>query len=336
MSLTLLLFTTTRISASQASRTLAGFLTAFVLGVVLYPALITVLARFNAGQQLQTYGIKTHEVKAGTPTMGGLLFVVLAVVAYGFYDHSRSGFIAIFALTCGAGLGFLDDLANVRGAGALGLRGRQKLALQAVIGVLVGAGLNQVGQTRELLPGFGLVDLHWGIVVLAALAIVAASNAVNLTDGVDGLAASTAVIVFATLWAIAVREQQRSPGVLSAALVGGLLAFLIFNWWPARVFMGDTGSMALGCIVVVLAAEVRLLWLLPLLGVVFVAETLSVIINVTAIRRFHRRVFRASPLHHHFEILGLREQRLVLCFTGAQAMGALLTFLVALPAVNHK
>lgn len=324
-----------RIGASIASRTIVGFVTALAVGLVLYPALITVLARFRAGQRIQAYGASGHHVKAGTPTMGGLLFVVLAVIVYGFYDHSRSGFISIFALACGAGLGLLDDLANVRGEGALGLLGRQKLILQGLLGVLVGAGLNMVGETRELIPGVGLVDLHWGIIVLAALAIVAASNAVNLTDGVDGLAASCAVVVFTTIWVVAVREQLRSPGLLSAALVGGLIAFLLFNWWPARVFMGDTGSMALGCVLVVLATEVRLLWLLPLLGIVFVAETLSVIINVTAIRRYGRRVFRASPLHHHFELVGLREQRLVICFLGVAAVGALLTLLLALPAVNR-
>jgi phospho-N-acetylmuramoyl-pentapeptide-transferase len=117
--------------------------------------------------------------------------------------------------------------------------------------------------------------------------------------------------------------------VTTAALIGGLCAFLVFNWFPARIFMGDTGSLALGCALVAASAELHLLWLLPLMGVVFVAETLSVIVNVTAIRRFHRRVFRASPLHHHFEELGLRERRLVACFAAAAAAGTLLTVLYA-------
>ncbi|MFN2450947.1 MAG: phospho-N-acetylmuramoyl-pentapeptide-transferase [Candidatus Dormibacteria bacterium] len=325
-----------RIGASLATRTIGGFITAFVVGLLGYPALITVLARFRAGQRIAEYGLmRAHRVKAGTPTMGGALFVGLVILVYALYDHSRSGFLSIFALSAGALLGMLDDLANVRGEGALGLLARQKLLLQAVLGVLVGIGLHQVGQTRELIPGIGLVDLGWGIVVLASLAIVAATNAVNLTDGVDGLAAACAVIALGTMWVIAVREQQRSPGLISAALVGGLLAFLIFNWWPARVFMGDTGSLALGSVMVVLASELRLLWLLPLLGIVFVAETLSVIINVTAITRFQRRLLRASPLHHHFELSGLREQKLVLCFAGAAAAGALATLALALPAVNR-
>jgi len=323
-----------RIGASLASRTVGGFITAFVGGLLLYPAFITVLARFRAGQRIVEYGsMRAHRVKAGTPTMGGLLFVGLAVAVYGLYDHSRSGFLSVFALTAGALLGLLDDMANVRGEGALGLLARQKLLLQLVLGTLVGAGLHQVGETRELIPFVGLVDLRWGIVPLAALAIVAATNAVNLTDGVDGLAAACAVVALGTMWVIAVREQLRSPGLISAALVGGLLAFLIYNWWPARVFMGDTGSMAIGSVMVVLAAELRLLWLLPVLGIVFVAETLSVIVNVTAITRFGRRVLRASPLHHHFELVGLREQRLVLCFAGAAAAGALITLALALPAV---
>ena len=314
------------------SRSLAAFALTLVLGVVLYPAMIGLLARWRAGQRVQAYGPATHLLKAGTPTMGGLLFCGLAVLTWLGLDRSRAGFLIVFAVVAGAGLGVLDDVANVRGRGALGLPGRQKLIAQALIGVLLGAGLHATGLTRQVFPLLGAADLGWGVVALTTLAVIAASNAVNLTDGVDGLAGTCSAVVLAATWALALHVGDRPVAILAAALCGGVVAFLVYNWWPARVFMGDAGSLALGCALTAVAAELRLLWLLPLLGLVFVAETLSVIVNVTAITRFHRRILRASPLHHHFEELGLREQRLVLGFGAVAAAAAAVTALVALPA----
>jgi len=309
---------------------LGAFLLCLVAGVLLYPVVIGALARAHAGQRVQEYTPASHRIKASTPTMGGVLFCALALLAWLAFDHSRAGFVLIFALLAGAGLGVLDDLANIRGVGALGLLGRQKLVLQALVGVLVGVGLLKVGATHQVLPVLGSVDIRGGIVPLAALAVMAASNAVNLTDGVDGLAGWCSVLVFSAVWALALHIGAHSAAVVSAAVVGGVVAFLVYNWHPARVFMGDTGSLALGCVLAAVAAEVQMLWLLPLLGLVFVAETLSVIINVTAIRRFGRRVFRASPLHHHFEELGLREQGLVLWFGAAAGIAALLAVLAGI------
>jgi phospho-N-acetylmuramoyl-pentapeptide-transferase len=309
---------------------LGAFALCLVAGVLLYPVVIGALAHAHAGQRIQTYGPATHRVKAGTPTMGGVLFCALAFLAWLVFDHSRAGFVLAFALAAGAGLGVLDDIANIRGRGVLGLLARQKLVLQALVGVLVGIGLLRVGATHQVLPVLGSADLHWGIVPLAAVAVMAASNAVNLTDGVDGLAGWCSVLVFSALWALALHLGIHSAAVLSAAIVGGVSAFLLYNWFPARVFMGDTGSLALGCALAAVAAEVHMLWLLPLLGLVFVAETLSVIVNVTAITRFGRRILRASPLHHHFEEMGLREQGLVLWFGAAAALGALLAVLAGL------
>ena len=303
---------------------------ALVAGVGLYPALISQLSRHGAGQRVQSYNPATHAVKEGTPTMGGVLFCAIVVCAWLGFDRSRLGFVATFALVAGALLGLLDDRANIHGRGVFGLGAREKLVVQAFIGLLVGVGLDVVGATRQYVPGLGAPDLHGaGIILVSIVAVVAVSNAVNLTDGVDGLAASCAAVVFAGLLAVALQQRALPVVVVTAALVGALLAFLLFNWFPARIFMGDTGSLALGCALVAVAAEVHLLWLLPLAGIVFVAETLSVIVNVTAVRRFGRRVLRASPLHHHFEELGLREQRLVACFTAVAAVGTLLTVLYA-------
>ena len=303
---------------------------AVLAGVLLYPLLTSALARRGAGQHVQAFNPATHAAKEGTPTMGGLLFCAIAVAAWLVFDRTRPGFVVTFALLAGAALGTLDDIANIRGRRALGLGVWEKLAAQAFIGLLVGIGLDVVGATRQFFPGLGAPDLHGaGIIVVSILAVIAVSNAVNLTDGVDGLAGSIAVIVFAGLLAVAVHQHALPVVIVTAAVIGGLLAFLLFNWFPARIFMGDTGSLALGCALVAAAAEVHVLWLLPLTGIVFLAETLSVIVNVTAIKRFNRRLLRASPLHHHFEELGLREQRLVACFALVAAAGTLVTVLYA-------
>lgn len=301
----------------------------FVAGVLLYPALVSALARRKAGQTVAVFAPAMHRVKAGTPTFGGILFCALAVVAWLSIDRSREGFVSVFALASGALLGAIDDVTNVRVLGKLGLAGREKLAAQLGIGILAGTGLALAGFTKQFFPGLGAPDLRAGIIVVAAIAVVATANAVNLTDGIDGLAATCSLFVFIGVAVIAALAHDHAVVVVAAALAGGLAAFLVFNWFPARIFMGDTGSLALGCVLVVLTAELHLLWWLPLLGLVFVVETLSVIVNVTAIRRFGRRILRASPLHHHFEEMGIREQRLVAIFAAVAAASTLITVLYA-------
>jgi phospho-N-acetylmuramoyl-pentapeptide-transferase len=312
-------------------RATAAFLLSLALGLALYPQVVGMLARAGAGQRVSRYAPGTHRVKARTPTMGGLLFCLLAGIAWVALDRSQAGFLVVFAIAAGAGLGALDDVANIRGLGVLGLLAQQKLAAQVFIGVLVGIGLHVAGYTKQVIPGFGAPDLGWFILPLAVVAIVTASNAVNLTDGIDGLAGTCAAIALATVWGLAAHAQEHGTAILAAALLGGVLAFLFYNWWPARIFMGDTGALALGCALAVLAAELRLLWLLPVLGVVFVAEILSVAINVTAIKRFGHRLLLASPLHHHFEQKGLREQRLVLTFGAVAIIGSLICVWLAVP-----
>ena len=197
-----------------------------------------------------------------------------------------------------------------------------------MLGLLVGIGLVLGGFTHQFFPGLGAPDMGWGLVPLCIVGVIALSNAVNLTDGVDGLAASCTALAFFALTMIAVRALDPHAALIAAALTGSVAAFLFYNWFPARIFMGDTGSLALGAALVALSAELHLFWALPLLGIVFLVETLSVIINVTAIRRYGRRIFRASPLHHHFEALGLREQRLVAVFAAVAAIAAMFTVLL--------
>ncbi len=302
---------------------------ALVVGVLLYPAFIGLLVRYGARQHVASYSPASHRAKEGTPTLGGALFCVVAVVVWLAVDRSRQGFIPIFALVAGAIAGGLDDVINISQVQRLGLTVWQKLGLQGITGVLVGIGLTIAGFTHQFFPGLGAPNLGWGLAIVVAVAVVAMSNAVNLTDGVDGLAASCTSLVLIGITIIAVTRSDVPVAAIAAALAGVVASFLVFNWFPARVFMGDAGSLALGSAIVALTAELHLIWLLPVLGIVFVIEAASVVVNVTAIRRFGRRVFRASPIHHHFEEIGLREQRLVLSFAAIAAIGTAITVLYA-------
>lgn len=302
---------------------------AFVAGVVLYPAFIGLLVRLGARQHVASYSPASHRAKEGTPTLGGVLFCLVAIVAWLAVDRTRSGFVVVFALVAGAIAGGLDDVVNISDISRLGLTVWQKLGLQGITGVLVGIGLTIAGFTHQFFPGLGAPNLGWGLAVVVAIAVVATSNAVNLTDGADGLAASCTALAFVGIAIVAVSRNELPVALLAVALAGAVVAFLLFNWFPARVFMGDAGSLALGSAIVALTAELHLIWFLPVLGIVFVVEAASVVVNVTAIRRFGTCVFRASPIHHHFEELGLREQRLVVAFAAAAAVGAAITVLYA-------
>jgi phospho-N-acetylmuramoyl-pentapeptide-transferase len=218
---------------------------AFVVGVVLYPAYLTVLVRLGLRQHVAAYGPSTHRAKEGTPTLGGALFCAIVVIAWLALDRSREGFVAVFALLAGALAGALDDTVNIRGV-RLGLPMWHKLALQGFVGILVGAGLFIAGYTHQFFPGLGAPNLGWGIIILAAIAVVATSNAVNLTDGVDGLAATCTGVVFFGVAVIAIGDNDLPVTIIAAALTGSIAAFLVYNWAPARLFMGDTGSLALG------------------------------------------------------------------------------------------
>lgn len=300
-----------------------SFFATLLVIALLYPAFISVLARNRMGQRIASYGPSAHAVKTGTPTMGGLLFVAAVVVAAVIANQHRPGVVLVFALVAGATIGLVDDLANIRGR-RQGLSAVQKLTLQVVAGVLLAIGIFAAGFTDQA----GTPSLGWAIIPLAAFAVVACANAVNLTDGVDGLAATCAAIAFASLGIVALVQSNQTASIVSFATTGALLGFLLFNWHPARVFMGDTGALALGCLLVGVATQVRAFWLIPLLGIVFVAEALSVIINVTAITRFQKRVFKASPLHHHFEAIGFSERRVVFLFGAVSAIAGALTVLI--------
>ncbi|MCW2278853.1 phospho-N-acetylmuramoyl-pentapeptide-transferase [Heliophilum fasciatum] len=303
-----------------------AFIIAGALGLITGPWLIPLLRRLKFGQHIRDDGPQAHLQKAGTPTMGGILFL-LAIPAGALLAQGFSLTMAMLLLgTLGFGLiGFLDDFIKVVLKRSLGLRAWQKIVAQTVVAVLLIYGI-VVGLDRGTLVYIPLMntwwDAGWLYYGLAMLVIVGTTNAVNLADGLDGLAAGMTFWVALAFLVIAVAENTMTTAVFAAALAGGCIGFLFFNRHPARMFMGDTGSLALGGAVATLAMLTRTELILPVLGAVFVAETLSVILQVLSFKLTGKRIFRMSPLHHHFELSGWREETVVYSFWAASLVAA--------------
>jgi len=324
-------------------------ITALLVCFVLGPPMIEWLRRLGLGQKIRAEGPQAHLAKAGTPTMGGLLIVMAIVVPTLLWGnfHSRPVWIALGATVWLGALGFLDDYLRVVRGLPKGLLGRYKLAGQIVCGIAIGLVLvlwpeKGLPTTFTHVPfvKFRFLDLGILFVPFVIFIITASSNSVNLTDGLDGLASglvAIAAIAFAGMCYLSghVRFSEylnishlRYAGELTvfcAAVLGASLGFLWYNCHPADVFMGDTGSLALGGALGVVAVLIKREFWLALVGGVFVAEALSVMIQVVSFRIWGRRVFRMSPLHHHFELSGWAESRVVLRFYIVGALLALLS-----------
>ncbi|HEX3628878.1 MAG TPA: phospho-N-acetylmuramoyl-pentapeptide-transferase [Candidatus Dormibacteraeota bacterium] len=309
---------------------LALFLVALVMSALIYPVAISQLARARMGQLIREEGPAAHQVKAGTPTAGGLVFLLVALVLYVIADRSTAGAFVLLALFAGGALGFLDDYAKISGGHNLGLRARQKIVIQLATGAVLGLLAMAWHFTVQLVPFDGRHDLGGWIVLVSAVAVAAGSNAFNLTDGSDGLAAGTGAISFGALAAIAVLEHS-SAGIMPAVLAGALVGFLFYNLFPARLFMGDTGSLALGTAMAAAAITTGFIWYLPLLALVFVIETVSVIAQVASFKMTGKRIIRMSPLHNHFIVSGWKETPLALWFWAGSLLAAVLTVALARP-----
>ncbi len=279
---------------------------AFAGGVVLYPPAIFVLGRFGMRQRERSEGPSSHLVKAGTPTAGGLLFALLLAVVWAVALRNPGGAVVVAAGLLGAAVGFGDDLTKVR-RGA-GLRVVPKFLLLALCAAILGVALAATHSSSQLIPGLGMRDLGPAGIGLAALALLATANAANLTDGVDGLAAGCAIPALAVCGLAAALQHHPLLATTCWAAAALVVAFLCFNLPPARVFMGDAGSLALGLMVAAASVETGLLILLPLLVVVYLSEAVSVIVQVGYFKLSGgRRLLRMSPLHHHLELGGLGE-----------------------------
>lgn len=318
-------------------RMAAAFLAAFVVTALAGKALIPFLRRMKAGQSIKEIGPTWHMSKQGTPTMGGLMFILgaaVAVAVLGWPDFLAGrfggGFVFLFALVFGV-IGYIDDYVKVKHHQNTGLTAPQKFLLQLAAAILFTVIMRRHGYlTPDLYVPFVNVTfaVPWPLyMVFAAFVMVGTVNAVNITDGIDGLAAGVTMPVMLFFTAVAALWNRWELGLFSAALLGGLAAFLMYNFHPAKVFMGDTGSLFLGGAVCGLAFGLDVPLVLILVGIIYIAETLSDIIQVAYFKATHgKRIFRMAPLHHHLEMGGWSEVKLVCVFTAITFAACLLAF----------
>ena len=293
----------------------------FLITLILGPIIIPLLKRLKIGQSVRDDGPQTHLVKSGTPTMGGIIMFIALVITI-----STSGFInkdmyILLIATFGFGLiGFIDDYIKVVKKRSLGLRAYQKLIGQIILATLLAIYQSQTSilGTKLIIPFVKDVYLDLGIfyIPFIVFVVVGTVNSVNLTDGLDGLASGITLIVLSFFGIIALKYGMVSISIFSTTLAGACLGFLIHNGYPAKIFMGDTGSMGLGGAVSAIAVLLNLPLILPIAGGIYFAEALSVIIQVGSYKLRGKRVFLMSPLHHHYEHKGWKETKVVGVFWG--------------------
>ena len=304
-----------------------ALVSAVLTGIIGY-FLLPVLRALKAGQSIREIGPTWHNNKAGTPMMGGLMFILSAIICLLINIPSmveKTVFYVLILGLCFGFVGFLDDFFKLKFKRNLGLTAIQKAMLQLAVSALYLYLLYLEGSlTCTLYIPFTSITLtvHPMVYIFFAMfVIVGCVNAVNLTDGVDGLSSSVTVPVMLFFTAVAVALKRFDLALLPAVLVGGLVAYLFYNWHPAKVFMGDTGSLFLGGIVCGLAFALDMPLVLVLVGVVYIAETLSVILQVGYFKLTHgKRLFKMAPIHHHFEMCGWKEEKIVIVFTAVSAI----------------
>ncbi len=294
---------------------------AFVAALVAYPTLIHGFQRLRVGQVVQAELSSAHQLKAGTPTGGGILFVLVAIGAGVLASRNHPGAVApTVALALYGGLGLVDDMAKLR-FGSVGIPARLKFPLQLLCAIPIVA----LATVQQHPIRFDMIH-QWYYWPLALFAVVGAANAVNLTDGLDGLAGGLAVIAILGTTFLLPGVPSFGERAVAMALAGGVLAFLVYNRHPARVFMGDTGALGLGAALSAMAIQQGWVLVLLLLGMVFALETASVIIQVTYFKATGgRRLFKMTPIHFTFQLEGWSEKRIALAFWGAGALAAVVS-----------
>ena len=323
----------------MATLALGALVVAFVLGLALGRPYIDLLRRLRMGKQIRREGPQSHYAKQGTPTLGGVLFIAVVaavwLVAFAILDEPQRGdFVAqtivpIGALISVGILGAIDDYVNV--VYGVGIRGRHKLIWQLIVAVVAALYIQRhFAITGVFVPLVGEVEIGAAaFVIIAIVAIVGTSNGVNLTDGLDGLAGGTCVVAFLSFAFIAAARGYPWLVVICAAIVGALLAFLWFNTHPAEFIMGDAGALALGATLATVALTTGFIVLLPVAGVIFMAETISVILQVGSFKLRGKRIFRMAPFHIHFELLGWPEQKVTIRFWLIGALAGIVAAILA-------
>ena len=295
-------------------------LVSFALSAIMGPVIIPVLRNLKMGQTEREEGVKEHLKKAGTPTMGGVIILLSILITSLFYIRSNPQIIPVLFVTIGFGLiGFLDDYLKVVMKRSDGLFPKQKMALQIIVTAIFAYYLVKVpGISLKMLVPFSggrYLDLGWLAIPVLFFAVIGTVNGVNFTDGLDGLASSVTVLV-ATFFTVVAIGTKSGIEPVTGAVVGALLGFLLFNVYPASVFMGDTGSLALGGFVASAAYMLQMPLFIIIVGLIYLVEVLSVIIQVTYFKKTGgKRIFKMAPIHHHFELCGWSETRVVAVFS---------------------
>ena len=295
-------------------------LVSFALSAIMGPVIIPVLRNLKMGQTEREEGVKEHLKKAGTPTMGGVIILLSILITSLFYIRSNPQIIPVLFVTIGFGLiGFLDDYLKVVMKRSDGLFPKQKMALQIIVTAIFAYYLVKVAgiSLKMLVPFSGgrYLDLGWLAIPVLFFAVIGTVNGVNFTDGLDGLASSVTVLV-ATFFTVVAIGTKSGIEPVTGAVVGALLGFLLFNVYPASVFMGDTGSLALGGFVASAAYMLQMPLFIIIVGLIYLVEVLSVIIQVTYFKKTGgKRIFKMAPIHHHFERCGWSETRVVAVFS---------------------
>ena len=295
---------------------------ALVLTAILIPVLIPLLKRMKFGQSIREEGPKSHLIKTGTPTMGGLSFIavtiLLSVIGVFFVDDIYKMLVLIIVTLGFALIGFIDDYIIVVKKNNAGLSSKQKFLAQIAVAVIIYIiMINWIPDIEAdiQIPGTDFfIPLGIFFVVWIVFWLVGFSNAVNLTDGLDGLSTGTSIIAFASFLVISLMTGETEVALFLFILIGGLIGFLIYNKYPAKLFMGDTGSLALGGIIAIVSILLNNSLLLLIIGIVFVVETASVMLQVASYKTTGKRIFKMTPIHHHFELSGWNEWKIVIVF----------------------
>lgn len=307
-----------------------GLILSIIFSLVSGPIAIPLLRKLKFGQNIREEGPESHLKKAGTPTMGGILFIlssliVMLILGYKFNDKAM---IALYSLIAFGFIGFLDDLLKILKKQSEGLKPGQKMILLLIFSIAL-AIYGYYNLNTNLLIPFTSFEISLGILYIPFVVIIyaATTNAVNLTDGLDGLATSVSILVLTFFTIVCFMMKETSLAVFCVVLIGGLIGFLKYNAYPAKIFMGDTGSLAIGGAISTVAIILEQPLLIIIVGGVYVFETLSVIIQVTSFKLTGKRVFKMAPVHHHFEKCGWSEIKIVTVFSLITAVLCLIGFL---------
>ncbi|WP_129044825.1 phospho-N-acetylmuramoyl-pentapeptide-transferase [Companilactobacillus metriopterae] len=302
------------------SKIIIDIVSTFAIVAIAMPYFIGYLISRNEGQAIREEGPKWHEKKSGTPTMGGLIIVIAMTITnlwVGLWMHqlTHALLITTFVIILYAGIGYIDDSIKVFKKRNMGLTALQKLSLQIIVGLIfLSVYFYDKLPVNFTIPGLFSIDSSIIFSIFVVFWLVGFSNATNLTDGLDGLLGGLGTISYATYAYIALKQDRIDITIVCLSVVGGLLAFLVYNHKPAKIFMGDVGSLALGAGLAVISILLGRYWSLLLIGLVYVVETLSVMIQVFSFKVFKRRVFKMTPIHHHFEMLGWSELQVDIVF----------------------